>query len=253
MNIPTYRFNHDIDLFIIGDVHYGDNCCNRDLFRKAVNEVAKRHNAYWCSPGDLLNVAIPGGKSNPAKSMSLQDEQDELEKILKPIAHKCLGFVSSNHHHRVSRAIGYELDKNLSKIIGLPYLGALGIFNIVCEKCAYFAVMHHGVSGGKKKGGKVNSLDELEKLVPGANLYLEGHSHFYTTHNSTTIHIDKKRLLRSYQSATCVATASYLNYDNSYAEDKKYEPHPLGCAKITLFAHNPGNSNNKKIEVKLFS
>lgn len=253
MRIPTYRFDHDIELYVIGDVHYGDNQCNRELFRRTVNEVSKTENAYWCSPGDLLNVAIPGSKSNPSTSISLEQEQDELESILKQIASKCLGFVGSNHHHRVKKTIGYSLDKNLSKIIGIPYLGALGIFNVVCGRCSYFTAMHHGVGGGKKPGGKTNSLDDLSKLAPGADLYLEGHSHFYDAFHAKVLNIDRKRLITSYHPATLVSTASYLEYEGSYAMDLKLEPKPLGCAKVTLYANNSGNADHKKIKVELYS
>ena len=53
--------------------------------------------------------------------------------------------------------------------------------------------MHHGIGGGRPRGGKVNNLERFETVISIANLYLQGHTHTYDFLYNSTQYIDRKR------------------------------------------------------------
>ena len=252
MRRAQHSFPGNILLFDIGDVHRGDSACNVDPFKKVVSHVQNISNAYWISTGDLMNVALKNSKSDVYNSDSLQKEYEALLSELAPISKKCLGIVKSNHHSRFDRETGMSLDKLLARELNIPFLGGLGLINITCGRTSYFLAMHHGTGGGKMRGSKTNNTEALSRIVPGADLYIEGHTHSYDSFNNLQKYIDRKRGLLSESLATFLVTGHFLNWDESYAVDKKFYPMPQGAAFAELFASNAGNNSNKKIKCDLF-
>jgi len=102
LDIPKYTFDSNILLFNLGDIHRGDLCCNTKLVHKAIRAIAATENAYWVSTGDMLNCAFKNSVSDSYKSAPLGVEYKWLRNELKPIAHKCLGVVTSNRQKRSS-------------------------------------------------------------------------------------------------------------------------------------------------------
>jgi len=253
MRIPTFRFPGNVTLYNLGDVHRGDRNCNVDLWRRIVKAIQEDETAYWVSTGDLLNVALKTSLSDCSKSMSLEEEFNALCGELEPTKGRCLGIVGSNHHHRVQKAIGMDLDGIISRELDIPYYGPLGVLNIICDRCSYVTILHHGVGGGKKRGGAVNNLDELGDVIGGADLYLEGHTHKFTTHQNLVPYLDRKRNILNYHTAHFVTTGHFLNWEKSYAQDFKLRPQPQGAAKMNLYASECGRSEIKKISVELFN
>lgn len=251
MKITQYTFPGSINLYNLGDVHRGDHACNDALFRKIIDIVERDPVGYWISTGDLLNVALRNSKSNVYGSMSLEDEMSVLLEELEPIAKKCLGIVKSNHHARFDKETGMSLDSILCDRLNIPFLGALGIINITCNRTSYFTAMHHGTGSSKMRGGKASSLERLSFIVPGADLYLEGHSHSYQALYDTAHYIDRKRNLMSEGIAHFCTTGHFLKWDESYAADHKLQPMPQGAAMIELKGNGLGKIANKKIKIDL--
>lgn len=253
MKIQSYNFDSDIKIVNLGDIHRGDPCHDNKLFKKAIQFIMDNPEVYWVSTGDLLNVSLESSKSDTYKSLSPQDEFDILIKELNPIANKCLGFVKSNHHNRFDRAVGMSLDKMLGKQLQVPFLGAIGALKVTCDHNSYYIVMHHGTDGGRKRGAKVNRLQELSELIGGADIYLEGHTHHYNSFVDDVVYIDKKRGNLVTMKATFVTTGHCLDWDGSYAQDLKLRSAPKGFAVLNLKAAATGNLVNKKIEVAFFN
>jgi hypothetical protein len=251
LKITQHTFPGTIKLYNLGDVHRGDRACNDKLFRKIIGMIAQAPNGYWVSTGDLLNVALKASKSDVYGSMSLEEEKDVLRSELAPIAKKCLGVVKSNHHNRFDREVGMSLDRLLCELIGLPFLGGLGIMNLTCGRTSYFVAMHHGAGGGGMRGGKANSLQRLAVIVPGADLYLEGHTHTYQSFMDTAHYIDRKRNLMSEGVAHFCTTGHFLEWSGSYAVDLKLPAMPQGAAMIELTGNGLGKITNKKVKMDL--
>ena len=176
-----------------------------------------------------------------------------IEKELEPIKHKCLGIVASNHHRRLERVAGISLDEMLCNSLGIPFLGAFGLLCITCGGCSYYVVMHHGTGGGKKRGSKTNNTASLAEIIPGADLYMEGHTHAYDSFIDEMTYIDRKRRIVSTFNAQFVVTGHYLNYDKSYAADMKLKPYPQGSAMVELSAAGVGRFNLKRMTVDLLN
>jgi len=251
MKIIQYNFDQGIELINLGDVHRGDFCHNNKTFMRVVNYINDHSNVYWVSTGDLLNVALRNSKSNVYASKSPQDEFDLLMAELKPIANKCLGIVKSNHHARFDRETGLSLDQLITERLEIPFLGGIGVVNITCGAAAYFIVIHHGIGMGKMRGGKTNNTEYLSRVVPGADIYLEGHTHSFDHFINEAQNIDRKRNIVSSIPVHFVVTGHFLDWEDSYAADLKLPPMPLGSARMILKWAGRGNAINKSVKVDL--
>jgi len=169
---------------------------------------------------------------------------------LAPIRHKCLGFVASNHHNRISKEVGLSLDKVLADRARIPFLGISATIKIVCGRAAYFVFMHHGCGGGTD-GNKVNRALKLAQNLIGADVYLTGHTHSFS--HVPDIHkiIDRKRDKLTQITTHHVTTGHYLRYEGSYAEDMGLKEKPIGSALITFGFNDTGNEWYKDIKVEL--
>jgi hypothetical protein len=254
LEISRYEFSDDIRIFNLGDVHRGDLCCDDSLFRKAVKEIAGGPGCYWVSTGDLLNCAFKDSVSDSYKSKPLGVEFRELTSELAPIASKCLGFVKSNHHARFERVAGMSLDEMLADTLKIPFLGGSGVINVTVGRASYYIALHHGIGGGKMRGGKTNNLERLEAIYPGADIYMEGHTHTYEFFVNEAHFINRKlHLLSAYQAHFCT-TGHFLHWKDSYGEDKKLRPGVKGCAVITLKSlSGAGNIDRKQVRGDLFN
>jgi len=250
MSITKYTFDDTIHVVNLGDIHRGDHRCDYDSFYKTVDYIREHDNVYWLSTGDMLNVALQNSKSDVYSSQNVQNELKSLEMELEDISDKCLGLVSSNHHKRFERAVGMDLDDLVSKRLGIPYLGKVGLINITCGRCSYFVGLHHGVGGGRTEGAKANGAKRLDEVLPGCDCYMLGHTHafrhFVLTHN----YIDRKRnnlvgILSHY-----VVTGHYLQWEGSYAQDAMLPPRPIGSSETTFYAGSTGNLTRKRIEAR---
>jgi len=250
MNILTYRFENEIAIVNIGDVHRGDKTCNVPLFLKAIDYIKRYDSVYWVSTGDILNVALKTSVSDCYESMSLEDEYTALIKELSPIKNKCLGIVASNHHRRLKNLAGFNLDRRICEALQIPYLNTLGVLDVVCGRASYYIALHHGVGSGRKRGSKTNSTETLSQLVPGADIYMEGHTHSFDHFINEETYIDKKRQLLTKLNSYFVVTGHFLQYDGSYAQDYKLPPRPQGASIVTLSRRY--NGKDKRVKVEFF-
>jgi hypothetical protein len=252
MHIPQFKFDDDLVLFNLGDVHRAAPTCDVKAFHKVIEEIHSNPKARWVSTGDLAEVPIRTSKTFDYRAKSLGTELELLEDELEPIAPQCLGFTGSNHHNRLQMLAGLSLDKYMAKQCKLPFLGITGVINITCGACSYYICMHHGVGSGTM-GNKINRARILAHIIPGADVYMTGHTHSYACTPLVEKVIDRKRgLLREFN-AQHVTTGHFLKWDSSYAEGMLLEPMPVGSAMLTLHANDRGNYSYKKIGVDLFS
>ncbi|HZV82608.1 MAG TPA: hypothetical protein VFF53_10635 [Geobacteraceae bacterium] len=197
-------------------------------------------------------MALKTSLSDVYSSLSVERELEEIKRELQPIAHKCLGFVGSNHHRRMNNLTGLNLDKVIANELNIPYLGKLGLINVTCGAASYYIAMHHGVGGGKRRGGKANNLEDLSMVIPSADIYLEGHTHAFTHFVNEVPYIDRKRNRMVSHPAYFVTTGHYLKWEGSYAQDYKLRPMPIGCSVVTLKAAPVGRIAQKRVKVDFF-
>ena len=247
MKVPQYTFKGGVAIVNFGDIHLGDDASDHALVQRMIKEVERTPNLYWYSTGDMLNVALAASKSGPYHSSRLEVEREHLVRMFRPIAHKCLGFVSSNHHQRFDKVIGMSLDGIVARELGIPFLGDIGVMNITCGRCSYFMVMHHGTGRGKRRGAKTNDLEDLSFVIPGADIYAQGHSHSFDQFDNDNTYLDRKRNTLRTSVSHFVTTGHALDFWESYAPMFKFRPMPKGFALSELSGAPSGNISNKKV------
>jgi hypothetical protein len=252
MNIRQYKFDRDIVLFNLGDVHRGNIAHDNKLFQKVINYIYEHDNCYWFSTGDLLDVSIPTNKFFDPRGLPLDSEYKALIADLYPIKNKGLFIVGSNHHKRFERVTGMAIDTFIAKELDLDYLGFFGVVDIVCDRGSYITASHHGVGRGQTRGSKVNNLERLSKIFPSADIYVEGHTHTYDTWKDIIPYIDRKRNKVSKFVSTFAVTGHCLNWEESYAPELKLKEAPKGFLMMSLKATGAGTINTKKVDVDLF-
>lgn len=251
MKISTFHFDRTIQLVNFGDIHFANRHCDRALVKRTIKYIRDHPEVYWYSTGDLLEAAVPGCPGWGDADMLVEEEKEILCGLLKPISDKCLGFVRSNHHRRVQKASGLSLDRVVADKLRILFLGATGVLCLIVGRAAYYIVLHHGIAGGRKDGGKAAALSELFMVVPGADIYSMGHTHSYMQIPNMCFYLDRKRQSCTEMIAYSVYTGHYLNYPGSYADDKLYRPKPKGSSVITLKHCESGNVKRKKITIDL--
>lgn len=246
MKIVKHKFNTNIKVVNLGDVHRGNPGCDIKFFNKTIKEIAEQENTYWVSTGDLLEVSIKHSIGDVHEAISVQAEMEALAEELLPIKNKCLGFVASNHHNRVNNHTGLNLDKTIANLVGIPYLGVTGIINIVLGNVSYFLCLHHGTGGGTV-GNAINRAMKLSELYKGCDIYFSGHTHKMDSYPFLQQIVDRKRnLVRTLQSYL-VITGHCMNWENSYAEKMALNPASIGFGCVELTYNGSGREICKKI------
>lgn len=242
-----HNFNGDIEIMNIGDVHRGSVACDTALLHKTINYIKENPNCYWVSTSDLLETALRGDKFGAIyHSMSVQDELDTLVEEFRPIADKCLGFVDSNHHGRIQKVVGLDVNKILASELKIPFFGDVGYMKLVCDRNAYNVHLYHGNGGGVTPGAKTNASVSTANMVPDADLYLSGHTHNYLHYPQEICKTDDKRDKTDDIIQHFVTTGHFLIYEKSYAIKALYKKGPR-CASLVLLKGGNGGSTHRVV------
>jgi hypothetical protein len=232
--MKTYNFNGDIAVVNLGDLHLGSSFCDVSGVDKAIDYILKNENVYWVSTGDILDINLKQSKTFDYGGMSVGKEIEMAVKMLEPIKQKCLGVVGSNHHYRVEKEIGLNIDNMLCKMLGIPYLGYTGFLRLIVEGCGHFVCLHHTNGFGRTRGAKANSAERLSDVYRGYDVYMTGHTHCYQ-HLIDKINIlDRKHYTNMLVTTHIVTTGHYLNYSGSYAERMLLTPAPKGSSIVYM-------------------
>jgi hypothetical protein len=141
---------------------------------------------------------------------------------------------------RLKNLTGFDLDKRICAEMNIPYLGKLAVINLVCGSASYYVAMHHGVGFGRKRGSKANNTELLAELVPGADVYLEGHTHTQDAFINETSYIDRKRGLIKALLSHFITIGHFLEWEESYAQGYKLPRRPQGASVIRFKAAKRG-------------
>ena len=204
-----------IEIVNLGDIHWGNANCDRKSFIDVINYIKDNPNVYWVSTGDLLEISTKDSKSFDYNASNPQNEFNEMLDILKPISNKCLGFVRSNHHKRIQKSVGIDLDKAIANLLNIPLLGTTGFLRVVVGNCGYFLCLHHGIGGGSKLGSKANNTLQMGINFKGFDVYLSGHNHTNFVHVSLDYVLDRKHYKLIPNPVYYVCAGHFLNYFGS--------------------------------------
>ena len=216
-----------------GDLHLGYNCFNLEKAEKVV-EFIEQKEAYWLGMGDYIDNTPPSHRYyiTGRATMTVQEEVFAFVDLIEPIKDRCIGLLYGNHEVRTLRE---EFDPvlQIAKMIGKIELakGYTYAFDFAGRKI--FAA--HGNTSSSTKSYRIKKLLDLANLSD-ADVYLMGHVHEIDHFRDAIMTAEglKERLF--------VFTGSFVEYKNSYAEEKLLKPTPTGCNALFF--------GEKMIEVK---
>lgn len=240
---------HEIDthgeplqIMAIADLHVGDKNCNYNLIDKLIDRIHNTPNLYCVLLGDLMNTAITSSKSDSyAETMTPQEQLDKCVEIFDPIRDKILAITPGNHEERISRTVGVDMTAEFAKRLGLDDLydatSALvfvkfGRASKTCAPLTYSMYLSHGRGGGRRIGGKLNSLQDYAQTID-ADCYIVGHTHLPASFKTQTYRITPQRAQATLHEQLFVNTASALSY-GGYGKRGGYQPASNSYPIITL-------------------
>lgn len=224
----------------IGDIHWGDKAfktTGRAKLKGNLDWLRENHKvARAVLMGDIYNVAGRDTKTSPWESDP--KEYDEASEFFKPYADLILGAITGNHELRMRNQYGVDPLTFFCKHLGIPYLGTSALMRVQVGKREdsnsywqnYFMAIHHTTGGGGTLGNALNSVQKLEKVISGCDVYAGGHNHQLVTgvRQSYVPTMSGPQMRKIHY----VACGSYLDYPNSYAEDAMMAPGKLGSPRI---------------------
>jgi len=176
--------------------------------------------------------------------MSVNEEMNEIVKILYPIRKQIAGAIDGNHEQRGIDFLDLSLTEALCGKLDIPYMGISGVIDFKVGKKRsirggqwqqnYYIYFHHTTGGGATIGGGLNRVEKLGNIVEGVDCYCGFHNHKLSTSRSIIFRPNpdsKKVEERVISHLTC---GGYLEYANSYAEKGMLRPTKLGSPRIRL-------------------
>ena len=119
-NIKLDCPRNTFQLMVLGDMHIGDELCDLDLIKETIDYVKRTKDCFVILNGDLINNALKTSKSDSYKEqMTIEEEQDLLIDLLKPIKDKILVMASGNHEYRTSLLAGINPLKAVAYALGI--------------------------------------------------------------------------------------------------------------------------------------
>lgn len=238
-------------LFPLGDLHAGSVNCDEDRFQNKVNEIKNNPHALWIGMGDMADCITQNDKRFDTTGLATWVQRDNivesqrswLKELLRPIAGKCLCYLTGNHEEKIHQFHQNDISHNICNDLGLPYGGYSAFIALIFKraKCdgSHQVTVHarHGAGGAQSEGAVVLNLMRLVNAFT-ADIYLSGHLHKLATYCPERLELDRGFRIRQ-KRLIATLTGSWLKaYQQgehiSYAEAKGYKPTQLGCPMIEI-------------------
>lgn len=244
VELPDYE---NIEIYPISDLHWGEKECDEKLFLKFLDYILEKENRYVVLNGDLLNMALTMSVSDTyAEKYSPDDAIDSLANVLQRIKGRILAMGTGNHEDRVYRYTGIDASAYLAMKIGLPqerYSDNSFVLFVSFgrsqhyrdnrkKKNVYSGFFHHGVGGGKKKGGKMNMVVGMRDIVD-TDFYVVGHVHDPMMTPTRMLSVDhQNKTIRSRTQYYMISNA-WLKY-GGYGQKFGFSPSAMDINYLTL-------------------
>ena len=239
----------------IGDVHLGNVGCDLKRLKEDIEEIKHDPTSLWVGMGDYTEcINITDKRFDPQsidpnyniRSLSrLVDAQiEDIAFILKPIASKCIGFLTGNHEEEIRLRSQRDASYDIAKSLGIldKYMGYDGFIRLIFTRNKHDTTLVtfyccHGYGGARKSGAKINKLEDFAHSFD-ADIIILAHEHkkiiappvLKLGLNSIGDLIQKKQF--------AVMSGSYLKGyvqgATTYVEKKGYPPSDLGTVTIKI-------------------
>lgn len=183
----VHKFQTEIKIYPIGDVHIGTNGCLLQEFKDLIEKIASEENSYAVIIGDMLDNGIKSGKGLGVYEQTMRPSEQRrfLAEQLRPIKDKILAVISGNHEKRSTKECDenplYEVCCKLD--IEDLYRENLAVVKIQLgnrndggkiKRQSYILLLHHG------KGSNNSAVKKDKDFISnfeGADAIITGHVH----------------------------------------------------------------------------
>jgi len=251
-------------LIPLSDMHIGHVDHDASFAKKTIDWIAKKE-ASVILLGDMIDGICP--KDLRFENNSIADEfkvhldnlhhkqVEALLKLINPIKENVIAVMAGNHEETVKKHYSYDPTQVIAESIKKPTLTdpgyvALHFSHGGSKKLISIFCTHGQFMGGRKRGGKVNRMEDLAASF-AADIYLAGH-----THDIFVTRVDKIGLSKGGKYETkrnfFINTGSFMDTypeddKSTWASRKLFPPNKPAVARIDFYAKRKGS--NKYIDI----
>jgi len=251
----------EFEFIPLGDAHMGSANCDRKRLDETIRRIADNPDARWVGMGDLVESIAPDDFRWNPKDIAQDIEQPDqaarisdvyvnrLAQVLEPIIDKCWSLNDGNHEDKFNTRYFTNINLRVLEKLGKTMVDDWGdtFSPLYGEWCSMTRVtfedknhhrstlpiyQQHGWQAGRKKGAKVNNLDDLMGYVVGCRIYLVAHSHERLMTTKTLLSANQKwdglKAYDCYGAHTGSYLRTYQLNKVGYAEKKSFPPTSLG-------------------------
>lgn len=261
MRYQKYEVNSNGITFVnFADLHLGHQSCDKSMIVHVIDFI-KKHKCYWLGGGDYGNAIIPQDwrfdwRTVDDEFKTPQSQYRAVEKMFKPITSKCLGLLDGNHDIVHWKKHSHNYVEELAERLNVPYLTISAYLRIHFNKfdTDLNIYAHHGWTGARTSGGRINRIFDLYNIYPMLDLYIMNHIHALgQVEKKTSLFIDDEGNIRdkiSYFLFGGSFLRGYVKDQISYVEEKTYIPTTLGSPVLKIRPKQGKHGVNFDIEYK---
>jgi len=226
------------ELLFLGDIHYGHPGCDVERAQRQVDYCLKKH-IYVLGMGDYIEAGLRNsvGDSVYMQTLNPQRQMDFIVEMFQPLADAGLliGMIIGNHEGRILKDTSVNIASLMARMLKVPYLG-YACWNLVyVGNQSYTIYSLHGSSGSRYVYTKLKALVDIAHNFD-ADILAMGHVHELADEAILVQQVDLRRKMVVERKKFLILTGSYLQYDDSYAQEKGYPMGKLGSPKVKLFS-----------------
>lgn len=231
-----FKVRDFLTIIPLGDIHYGAKECSQSSLDAALDRIKSEKNVLVYGMGDYLNCGtkFSVGAGNYDDKKIPEEQFNDMIDMLMPIKNKIIGLHSGNHEERIRELTSFDLIKEMSKRLGVPYLGYSSLTKVRVNSFNYTIFSTHGNSSGSTPGGQITSMMKLQPIA-NADLYLMGHTHGLSTVSSTYLDVNFKNKSIDEKVRHFCLTGHHVDWNGSYGEKKNYPILKKGFPRIRLY------------------
>lgn len=226
------------ELIFWGDVHWGHPGCN---VRRAQSmlDYCLENKVYILGMGDYIEAGLREsvGDSVYIQEFNPDKQAEQMVGLLMPLAKAGLliGMLRGNHEARISKETSVDITKWMARVLDVPYLGAACWNLLYVGSQSYTLYALHGSTGSRFIHTKLKAVTDISHNFD-ADIIAMGHVHELADDWLIVQQVSRTRKVVAERKKILLLTGHYLNYDDSYAQEKGYGVGKQGSPKLKLFS-----------------
>ncbi len=219
----------------LGDLHKGSPAHAREKWRQWLRYFDERQDATLAFTGDGLNAALTTSVSDTyAEVQSVPEARKELQAEFRPLAERDQIdlLLPGNHEWRCERATNECPISVISEVLDIEdrYARDAALIRYIVGDIEYKMFVAHGTRGGRRAGGRANSLEDMQDVID-ADVYVLAHAHTQMAFKQQKFIYVPSAAKVERRTRYFVGSGSFLGYE-SYAARGLYRPTAIGAPRI---------------------